>query len=267
MPSCDQLDVVDPSELAADTQALEELEKNTINTIVDAMDEYKNIAALAFKRADDIYPHEIFHDPNTQGYYRALADVGRAIGEDVTEMALDSEGIISERVPLSGRTDHKMVRTVPHPDKPRRRYGQALMVDSKAEKEDGTSTIQRSQTSLDIRFKNTRKDKSYDESGNLPKVINSPGGPLIPTTVLVKYKYDAERVEDMSLEKIIVSCIPHGYLQNRYNKNVDDGQIWRVGRDSPKHDENFRVRLRYDGLKKKASWRVQQLIPGQKHIN
>lgn len=266
MPNCAELDVVDPSELSGDTPALEEIERTTLDAIVDAMDEYKDIASLAFETADDIYPHEIFHEPNTQGYYRALADVGRAIGEDVTEMALDSEGIISERVPLSGRTDHKMVRTVSHPDDPDRTYGQALMIDSKAEKEDGTSTIQRGQTSMDIKFENTRKDKAYDETGNLPKVINSPGGPLLPTTVLVKYKYDADRIDDMNLEKIIVSCIPHGYLQGRYNRSVEDGQIWRVGRDSPKHDENFRVRLRYDGLKRKASWRVQELIPGQQQI-
>lgn len=266
MPSCSQLDVGDPSELAHDTSALEEIEKSTMDAIVDAMEEYKEIAALAFDEADNIYPHKIFHEPDTQGYYRALADVGRALGEDVTEMALDSEGIISENVPLSGRTDHKMVTTISHPDDSGRQYGQALMIDSKAEKEDGTSTIQRGQTSMDIKFKNTRKDKEYDETGNLPKIINSPGGPLLPTTILVKYKYDADRIADMNLEKIIISCIPHGYLQNRYNKDVEDGQIWRVGRDSPKHDENFRVRLRYDGLKKKANWRVRELIPGQKRI-
>jgi hypothetical protein len=222
---------------------------------------------LAFSSADDIYPHEIYHEEDTQGYYRALADVGRAIAEDVTEMALDTEGIISKSVPLSGRTDHKMVRTVTHPEDSDREYGQALMIDSKAEKEDGTSTIQRGQTSMDIKFKNQNRDKEYDESGNLPKVINTPGGSLLPTTILVKYKYDADRIEDMNLEKIVISCIPHGYLQDRYNKDVDDGDIWRVGRDSPKHDENFRVRLRYDGLRNKKDWRVKELIPGQKRIS
>lgn len=266
MVTCEQLDIKNPSELAHDTEALEEIERLTINSIVDVLDEYKDLAALAFSTADDIYPHEIFHKPGSQGYYRALADVGRAIGEDVTEMALDSEGIISENVPLSGRTDHKMVRTIPHPYDLDRKYGQALMIDSKAEKEDGTSTIQRGQTSMDIKFQNTRKNKSYDERGNLPKVIDSPGGPLLPTTVLVKYKYNAKRIEDMNLEKIVVSCIPHGFLQERYNKSVHDGQIWRVGRDSPKHDENFRVRFRYDGLKQKANWRVRELIPGQARI-
>lgn len=262
---CSNLDIADPRSLQKEPELLEKIERNTLEQITEVIRSYRGIASEAFDNASDIYPHEIYHEEGSQAYYRALADVARAIGEDITEMALDSEGIISEQVPLSGRTDHKMVRKI-QAEENSSNFGQALMIDSKAEKEGGTSTIQRGQTSLEIKFKNTQKDKEYDEPGNLPKVISTPGGKLLPTTVLIKYQYSGKLVENMTLDKIIVSCIPHGYLQQRYNRNVNDGQIWRVGRDSPKHDENFRVRLRYQGLKKKASWRVKEIMTDQESL-
>ncbi|WP_448543347.1 SfiI family type II restriction endonuclease [Roseiflexus sp.] len=36
--------------------------------------------------------------------------------------------------------------------------------------------------------------------------------------------------------------------------------IWLAGRDAPTRNEKFRVRLSFDRLKRKATWRVQ-VIP------
>jgi len=47
-------------------------------------------------------------------------------------------------------------------------------------------------------------------------------------------------------------------LQAKYNSNAQD-TIWLAGRNSPKRGEEFRVRLDFSKLKRKASWRVQKI--------
>ena len=67
-----------------------------------------------------------------------------------------------------------------------------------------------------------------------------------------------------ALRRLIVACIPNGILQDCYNPSADDG-IWLAGRNAPSLGEDFRVRLSYNRLRSKASWRVQE-IPLQEGI-
>lgn len=81
---------------------------------------------------------------------------------------------------------------------------QVLLVDSKAEKTSGVARIQTSQTS---------------------------------------YVYGA--IEDVNLlRKIIVACIPNGFLQNAYNPSAQN-TIWVSGPNAPTRGEVFRTRLNF----------------------
>lgn len=61
------------------------------------------------------------------------------------------------------------------------------------------------------------------------------------------------------LSEVTIAVIPNGKLQATYNPTVDD-EFWLAGRNAPKLGEDFRVRVGFDKLKDKASWRVQKLI-------
>ena len=137
----------------------------------------------------------------------------------------------------------------------------ALMVDSKAEKSNGdrTATIQMSQTSMRVRMR--RRGVDMDEPGRLDQIITRGDRSLYVVTVIVKYVYD-ESDGGQELRRLIVSCIPNGLLQQRYNPSASDG-IWLAGRNAPTLGEDFRVRLSYQRLSDKASWRVREVALGE----
>src|SRR5690242_14427606 len=90
--------------------------------------------------------HE-FREDAAEIFARA-EDKPQDIAEDITREALDRLGASRMPARLFGKMDYKRARYVFHPDYAVR---QALFVDSKAEKEQGTSTLQTSQTSMRIR--------------------------------------------------------------------------------------------------------------------
>ena len=189
--------------------------------------------------------------------FREETDLPQDIDEDVTREALEAMGIsgISER--LYGKVDYKKAIYVflPNPQPV------ALMLDAKAEKANGdrTATIQMSQTSMSVRMR--RSGASIEESGKLGQVISRNHRRLRVVTVIAKYVY-IERGQSQQLQRIIVACIPNGALQERYNPSIDD-TIWLAGRDAPTRGEDFRVRLSYAKLRKKAAWRVREIdVPG-----
>ncbi|MGC2766655.1 MAG: SfiI family type II restriction endonuclease, partial [Candidatus Acidiferrum sp.] len=73
---------------------------------------------------------------------------------------------------------------------------------------------------------------------------------------LVKYEYRDE--PSSKLIAIIIAALPYGKLQDRYNPTAAD-TIWRAGRNAPTLGELFRVRLVFDLLKTKKTWRVQSI--------
>ena len=221
---------IDIDDLLQDPDKIEETEKASAKLVTQAIYEFRETAAEIFKREPDL---------------------AQDIAEDVTREALDRLGVSRMDVRLFGKMDYKRARYVFHPDYAVR---QALFVDSKAEKEHGTSTLQTAQTSMAIRH--MRAGMPVDEAGTMPKSVKTDKGQSIATTILVKYEYRDK--PKMKLLEISVVAVPSGALQARYNPSQTD-TIWRAGRNAPSLEEPFRVRLVFSGLKAKARWRVQTI--------
>lgn len=221
---------IDVNELLNDPEKLEETEKASAKLVTQAVYEFRRTAAEIFKREPDL---------------------AQDIAEDATREALDRLGVSRMDIRLFGKIDYKRARYVFHPDYAVR---QALFVDSKAEKEHGTITLQTAQTSMTIRH--IRAGKAVQVPGTLPLLVHTEKGDCICTTIFVKYEY-SDKPKTKLLE-ISVAAAPSGALQKTYNPSVDD-TIWRAGRNAPTRGEPFRVRLVFDRLKEKASWRVQSI--------
>jgi hypothetical protein len=153
--------------------------------------------------------------------------------------------------------DYKKARYVILPDETVR---QALFIDSKAEKENRSATIQMSQTSLWI--KQTRAGAEVNEKGFLPEISEYGGKNYLTTTCLIHFMYADDNEGIHHLREVTIVAIPNGKLQERYNPSADDG-IWLAGRNAPTLGEDFRVRVSFRKLKNKASWRIQTLIYDQ----
>ncbi len=226
---------LDLASLEANPDRIEAIEKATLRLVVQALLDYRTTA------------HEIFEKES---------DFEADIGEDITREALDKLGVsrIDER--LFGKIDYKRARFVIDPEFV---VCQALLVDSKAEKVEGsgTATLQTAQTSLQIRL--VRKGTPMTEEGKLPKILHTSRGAYLTTTIFVKYNYRA-LADRNELIYTTVAALPNGMLQERYNPTPSD-TIWLVGRDAPTLGEAFRVRLSFNRLKKKARWRVQAIPP------
>lgn len=215
---------LDPSDLHP--AQIEEIEKASARLVTQAVYEFRETAA-------DIFSKE--------------KDLAQDIAEDITREALDKLGVSRMDLRLYGKIDYKRARYVFHPEYAVR---QALFVDSKAEKEHGTSTLQTAQTSMRIRH--IRADQPVDETGELPVNI----GKCLTTTIFVKYEYQDE--PENKLLEIIIAALPSGMLQDSYNPTHQD-TIWRAGRNAPTRGEPFRVRLVFGLLKNKMRWRVQSI--------
>jgi hypothetical protein len=182
-------------------------------------------------------------------FYNSPDDI-QDIAEDITREVLDrlSGYNIPQRV--FGTVDYKRARYIILPDQMIR---QALFIDSKAEKENRTATIQMSQTSMVVR--QYRSGSATEERGQLPVVSEYGGHQYLTTTAFLHFCY--EDIEGRHhLKDITVCCIPNGMLQDKYNPDADT-TIWLAGRNAPTRGEVFRVRLGFKKLKDKCPWRVQ----------
>lgn len=211
---------------------LERLEQTVMEVVVQAIEDYRDQAMTIFREETDL-PQDI--------------------AEDVTREALEAMGVsgIAER--LYGKVDYKKAIYVFLP-KPQ---PVALMLDAKAEKQNGdrTATIQMSQTSMVVKMQ--RAGKGFEVPGRLDRYIERSGRRLCVVTVIAKYVYE-EIDNSQALKRIIIACIPNGDLQDRYNQSITD-TIWLAGRDAPTLDEDFRARLSFSRLRDKASWRVRTI--------
>ena len=186
-------------------------------------------------------------------FYQSPDDV-QDIAEDTTREMLDRLGGYQIPQRILGNVDYRKARYVILPNLSVR---QALFVDSKAEKEDRTATIQMSQTSMQIR--QIRNEREVDESGKLPQVANYGGITYITTTMLARYCYADDAEGRHVLSSVTLAGIPNGKLQSHYNPTAQD-TFWLAGRNAPTLGEDFRVRLSYERLKRNAVWRVQRLV-------
>jgi hypothetical protein len=225
--------LINPNDLAADPDRLEEIERASLRLITQALVDFR-------ATAQEIYLQE--------------GDLVADIGEDITREALDRLGMSKIDQRLFGKIDYKRARYVFHPA-----YAvkQALFVDSKAEKMGGraTATLQTSQLSMTI--KQVRAGQQVEVQGKLPAVLDIRGDLYLTTTIFVKYDYE-EAGQAHALRSISVAGLPNGLLQARYNPTFID-TIWLAGRNAPTLGEEFRVRLSLPRLKRKAAWRVQNI--------
>lgn len=225
--------LINPTSLKKDLNRLEEIEKASLRLVVQALVDYIELAVEIFNEESDL-----------------VAD----IGEDISREALDRMGMPRIDQRLFGKMDYKRASYLFQPDFAVR---QALLVDSKAEKDSGrgTATLQTSQTSMAVR--QVRAGKSIDVKGELPPILTLRGDKYLTTTLFVKYNY-AEVKNGKQLVDIIVASLPNGMLQDIYNPTAQD-TIWVAGRNAPTLGEAFRVRLSFARLRAKANWRVQTI--------
>ena len=225
----------DPKILSLDE--IEEIEKLTLRWIFQAVYDFGMEA------------HEIF---------LRSPDSVKDIAEDITRELLDRLSGFNVQQRVYGTVDYKKARYVILPDQTVR---QALFIDSKAEKENRSATIQMSQTSMWVRQR--RSGAQVNEKGFLPEISSYGDKNYLTTTCLIHFSYDDDLLGHHYLHEVTMAAIPNGKLQERYNPTVDDG-IWLAGRNAPTLGEDFRVRVGFSRLKAKASWRVQRLTYDEK---
>lgn len=225
--------LTDPRNLEHDLDRLEEIERASLRMVTQALWEFRETALEIFRQEADL-----------------VAD----IGEDITREALDRMGMSKIDQRLFGKVDYKRARYIFHPEYAVR---QALFIDSKAEKVSGqaTATLQISQFSMMVR--QIRSQQEVAVVGKIPTILLVRNEPYLTTTIFVKYNYD-EIEEAKHLRSITLAALPNGLLQEKYNSSFQD-TIWLAGRNSPQRGEEFRVRLDFASLKRKATWRVQRL--------
>ncbi|MFZ5863510.1 MAG: SfiI family type II restriction endonuclease [Nitrospirota bacterium] len=194
---------------------------------------------------------------DTWGFFLQSIDDPKDIAEDITREMLDRLGGYGIPQRIYGNVDYRKARYVIIPHLAVR---QALFVDSKAEKNAGSATLQMSQLSMAVR--QVRGGGSTDLRGDLQPVQSYGDQEYLATTLLAHYNYVASPGNDgrdrppYRLSRVTLAAIPNGLLQERYNPD-DQDTIWIAGRNAPSRGENFRVRLSFNRLQQKAPWRVQ----------
>ena len=184
----------DPDLLSLDE--IEQIEKLTLRWIFHA--------TLDF----DMEAHEIF---------LKSPDSVKDIAEDITRELLDRLSGFNVQQRVYGTVDYKKARYVILDETVR----QALFIDSKAEKENRSATIQMSQTSLWVRQR--QAEAEVNEKGFLPEISEYEGKNYLTTTCLIHFIYDDDNNGIHHLREVTMAAIPNGKLQDRYNPSADDG--------------------------------------------
>lgn len=185
--------------------------------------------------------------------FRNSPDSPKDVAEDVTREILDRLTGYNIQQRVFGNVDYKKARYIVMPDQMVR---QALFVDSKAEKSSINARLQMSEISMRVR--QYSGGHPIDLSGKISPVERFNGEQFLSTTMLVHYYYTQDAANHYALHQATLCAIPNGLLQDRYNPSADD-TIWLAGPHAPKRGEEFRVRLGFKRLEKKALWRIQRV--------
>ena len=154
----------DPINLSS--QEIEEIEALTLRWIFQAVLDFGMEA------------HEVFLNS---------PDSVKDIAEDVTRELLDRLSGFNMPQRIYGNVDYKRARYIILSEKTVR---QALFIDSKAEKENTSATIQMSQTSMWVRQR--RSGRVIKEKGSLPEISEYRDKHYLTTTCFVHFMYDDE---------------------------------------------------------------------------
>jgi hypothetical protein len=185
-------------------------------------------------------------------YFYQSSDEVQNIAEDISREMMDKIGgyRIDERI--LGNVDYRKARYVILPDLQVR---QALFVESKAEKDATSATLQMSETSMVVN--QDRAGQVHNVAGLIPKIAMPRGLAHLTTTLVAHFHYE-DHESNHILKTLTMAALPNGRLQQKYNPDTDD-TIWKAGRNAPKLGETFRVRLAFDRLETKSAWRVQRI--------
>ncbi|MFD8658449.1 SfiI family type II restriction endonuclease [Streptomyces globisporus] len=225
---------------------LESVEKQTLRTIVQALQQYSKEAKVIFETTEADSSGEVI-----------------VLAEDITQYALE----VAETYPINRRfagfIDYKRVRWLPstHGLLP-----QVLLVDAKASTEKNRDTLQRSQLPMDAEFRNSSSGEVVTmEAGVIPHLLlqsaNNGSLPAVTTSIFVHFYYkDLEGVEGRyrELKSIYVLSLPHSRLKQRYNPDPETS-FFGAGKHSPARGEVARIRVYFDRLKEACPWRLQEL--------
>jgi hypothetical protein len=231
---------------------IEQVEKQTLRVIVQALQEYS-------REARDIFE-------NTPAPSEAEIIV---LAEDLVQYALEVAECYPINKRFAGFIDYKRVRWI---STPFGLFPQVLLVDAKASTENNRETLQQSQLAIDADF--TSKGVAVRMRAGVPphmEVVMADASivPAITTSAFIHFYY-----EDMArtnapyrrLRSIFAMLLPHQSLKPRYNPDATT-TFFGQGKHSPARLEVPRIRVYFGRLRAMSPWRLQELqyVEGQQY--
>lgn len=225
--------------------AIEAVEKQTLRTIVQAVQEYSREARQIFESTAAPSDTEVI-----------------VLAEDLVQYALEVAECYPINQRFAGFIDYKRVRWL---STPFAMLPQALLVDAKASTENNRDTLQQSQLPMDAEFKSNDQvvRLAAGVPPHLPIVTGAATQPLlaITTSILIHFYYEdlsAKTAPFRSLKSIFVLSLPHSRLKSRYNPDADT-TFFGQGKHSPARGEAQRIRVYFSRLRSMCPWRLQEL--------
>jgi hypothetical protein len=235
--------VIQDYRLVLDEQ-LESIEKQTLRTLVQAIQEYSREARSIFESTFAASESEVI-----------------VLAEDLVQYALEVAECYPINKRFAGYIDYKRVRWL---STPFGLFPQVLLVDAKASTENNRDTLQQSQLPMDAEF-HSRGVEVRLSAGIPPHLeIESTGGaPLVAvtTSAFVHFHYQNLKCKEppyRSLKAIFTLLLPHQRLKPLYNPNANH-TFFGQGKHSPARDEAQRIRVYYARLAAACPWRLQVL--------
>jgi len=223
---------------------LEALEKQTLRTIVQAVQEYSREAKEIFDNAPAASETEVI-----------------VLAEDLVQYALEVAECYPINKRFAGFIDYKRVRWATTP------FGifpQALLVDAKASTENNRDTLQQSQLSMDAEFVSNRRVVRLP--AGIPPHLDIPAHceqtlVAVTTSAFIHFYYkdlDSDTPPFRELLAFYVLMMPHRTLKPRYNPNATT-TFFGQGKHSPARGEVPRIRVYFSRLRDLCAWRLQEL--------
>jgi hypothetical protein len=227
---------------------LELLEKQTLRTIVQALQEYSREAREIFETTAAPSENEVI-----------------VLAEDLVQYALEVAEVYPIDKRFAGFIDYKRVRWLPTP------FGlfpQVLLVDAKASTENNRETLQQSQLPMDAEFESISRGVSTTvrlEAVLPPHLeIDAHSGHqlvAVTTSAFIHFYYEKGSSQPgryRRLRSIFVLGLPHQSLKPRYNPDSRT-TFFGQGKHSPARGEVPRIRVYFTRLRQACPWRLQQL--------
>jgi hypothetical protein len=226
-------------------EAIELIEKQTLRTLVQAMQEYSKEAKAIFENTPATSKSEVI-----------------VLTEDLVQYAIEVAELYPINKRFAGFIDYKRVRWLPTS------FGifpQVLLVDAKASTENGRETLQQSQLPMDAEFLSNGAEVRLS-AGVIPhlELETKSGNPLlaITTSAFIHFYYknipNATTPPYRTLKSIYLLAIPHQRLKQLYNPSPEVG-FWGQGKHSSSREEDPRIRVYFAKLRQLSAWRLQEL--------